>query len=128
MKFKKLLLALVLFAVGITWFVWYSHIREDGTMSSIDFIASHINGRGQIVDFQNDLGVKSIDDIKFYNTKNDIEIEFGKIRLKFDKKKLDTDEVLNALERIHIKVRKNEETGEYKIYYNDEPIDLYVRE
>ena len=59
---------------------------------------------------------------------NDIEIEFGKIRLKFDKKKLDTDEVLNALERIHIKVRKNEETGEYKIYYNDEPIDLYVRE
>ncbi|HBF5809558.1 TPA: hypothetical protein KOR75_001139 [Clostridioides difficile] len=97
-------------------------------MSSIDFIASHINGRGQIVDFQNDLGVKSIDDIKFYNTKNDIEIEFGKIRLKFDKKKLDTDEVLNALERIHIKVRKNEETGEYKIYYNDEPIDLYVRE
>lgn len=128
MKFKKLLLALVLFAVGITWFVWYSQIREDGTMSSIDFIASHINGRGQIVDFQNDLGVKSIDDIKFYNTKNDIEIEFGKIRLKFDKKKLDTDEVLNALERIHIKVRKNEETGKYKIYYNDEPIDLYVRE
>lgn len=128
MKFKKLLLALVLFAVGITWFVWYSQIREDGTMSSIDFIASHINGRGQIVDFQNDLGVKSIDDIKFYNTKNDIEIEFGKIRLKFDKKKLDTDEVLNALERIHIKVRKNEETSEYKIYYNDEPIDLYVRE
>lgn len=127
MKIKKLLLALVLFAIGITWFVWYTNVKDSGTMDAIDFIASHFTGRGQIMDYQNDLGVKGIEDIKWYDNKDSIEIEFGKIRLKFDKKKFDTQEVLDALERIHITVRKNEETGEYKLYYNDEPIDLYVK-
>lgn len=127
MKIKKLLLALVLFAIGVTWFVWYSNVKDSGTMDAIDFIASHFTGRGQIMDYQNDLGVKGIEDIKWYDNKDSIEIEFGKIRLKFDKKKFDTQEVLDALERIHITVRKNEETQEYKLYYNDEPIDLYVK-
>lgn len=127
MNIKKILLAVVLFAVGITWVIWYTNVKDSGTMDAVDFIASHFSGRGQIVDYQNDLGVKAIEDIKYYVNKDSVEIEFGKIRLKFDKKKFDTQEVLDALERIHIKVRKNEETGEYKLYFNDEQIDLYVK-
>lgn len=127
MNIKKILLAVVLFAAGVTWFVWYSDVKDSGTMDSIDFIASHFTGRGQIMDYQNDLGVESIEDIKWYNEKDTIEIEFGKIRLTFDKKKFDTQEVIDALERIHITVRKNEETQEYKLYFNGEKIDLYVK-
>lgn len=125
---RNVIIAIILFGIFGGWFIGYNHINELGAMKSIDFIASHFSGRGQIVDYQNDLGVSSIEDIKWYDNKKNIEIEFGKVRLKFNKKNFDSEEVQNALNRIHITVKHNEETDEYKIYYNGEEIDRYIRE
>lgn len=125
---KNIIIAIILVGIAGTWWIGYHNIDNHGAMKSIDFIASHFSGRGNIVDYQNDLGVESIDDLKWYNNKKNIEIEFGKVRIKLSKKTIMTDEVLEALQRIHISVKHNDESDEYKVYYNGKEIDRYIRE
>ena len=129
-SFKTVVLFALLFgAIGAIWYYASLKATYGLTAKNIGYIREHINGRGEIVDWQNNIGVKGIDDIKlFRDEKAAITIQYGKIELNWKRLEdfLDKDN-LDRLKQIMITVKKSKSTGEIKIYWRDEEVEPWVR-
>ena len=94
---------------------------------NIEYIASHINGQGKIVDYQNNLGAKSAEDIKLYVEGNEVTIHFGRIVLEWKMEDFVTQEVGDELKKIHITRYRDEETGKLRVFWQGEELVRYVK-
>lgn len=115
--------------VGILIFVgfWlYQHGAVDNS-NNIEFIKSHMYN-GKLVDSQNEISIRSIDDVKWYYDSHDIiVIEYGKILLKYKISDFVSKEVQEELNSILISVDQNPETLAFTIYFDGQEVTEYVK-
>lgn len=104
--------------VGIAWYFTSNSISENATDNSIEYIASHTNSAGNLVDYTGDIGVKSIDDIRLYITENQVKIKYGKIDLTFTPDGFMADKYTIPLERIGITRQINKKTQLIEVFYH----------
>ena len=126
---KQLFVLPTLFiAAGFIYFLLTQINTYGKTDHSIEFIAEHINSRGDIVDWQNEIDVKGLEDIKLFTDNGKVTIEYGKITLNW--KSMDeflAEDNVRNLERILITIRRNRETGKIKLYWKGEEMQKWVR-
>ena len=117
-----IVLAALLFVVF--WFNQHGAVNND---NNISFIQSHMYN-GKLIDLQNEISIRTPDDIKWYYDDHDtIVIEFGKILLKYNLSDFVTKDVQDALNSIDISVRQNPETLKFTLYYQGEELKEYVK-
>jgi len=124
---KRFLLLFVLCVVAAVTIMFYKQVEGEGVNDSIAFIQRHINSRGQLVDMQEEISVNSLDDIKFFETKKNIEIEFGKVTLKWKRADFLTGETQKLLQTIGLDFRYNEEADNIELYYQKQKVDKWVK-
>lgn len=124
---KRFLLLFVLCIAAVATFLLYKNAEEGGVNDSIAYIQRHINSRGQLVDMQEEISVNSVEDIKFFETKKNIEIEFGKVTLKWKRADFLTDDTKQRLQTIGLDYRYNEETDNIELYYYKQKVDKWVK-
>lgn len=105
----------------------YTKVSAGGFDDSIKFIHQHFNGRGQLQDIQDEIGIESIGDVKWYDLGKSIEVEYGKVKLKVSKKDILTEEIHKKLQSVYIDYQYNQQTGEFKFFYRGQPITKYVK-
>lgn len=81
---------------------------------------------GSINDYMGEIGVKDENDIKWFQDKDKIKIEFGKIALTYSTDTFESKEMQEQLSYIGITVRKNKKTGEYILYWHDNKLEKWV--
>ena len=124
--FDALKAILILAVLGLIGFWLWQHDAVDNT-KNIEFINAHFYN-GELIDLQNEIGVQSSDDVRWYMDKYDtIVIEYGKILLKYKTSDFVTSEVQNELNSILITTEQNKETLEFKLYWNGEELPKYVK-
>ena len=118
MKTITRLLSLVcIVAIIMVGYKFYQAREEQINQSNLEFIQKHVNSMGKLVDFENEIGVKSIDDIKLYVSKEKVRIKFGKIQLDFKYEDLKTKEMKEQLKKIGFDVMNINDSKKLKVYY-----------
>lgn len=131
MKEKKIIIYFavpIIFMLAISfYYLNYNGILDGSTNTNINFIIDHLNNVGDIVDYKNEIDCKSIEDIKLFVKDDTYKIEFGKIQLEWgSEEELMNVDLLNKLERIGIKIYRDEKTGELRFFYKGEELERWV--
>lgn len=124
---KKFFLFIGLALMCAALYFSYNKVSAGGTDDSIAFIQRHIGGRGQLQDLQDEIGIETWEDLKWFDLGEKIELQYGKIKLKFSKEEIMKKETIQKLNSININVKYNEKEDTYKFYYYKDEIDKYVK-
>lgn len=114
--------AIILILLGVYWYVDTNTVSDP--YASINLIKSKINGRGELQDYDNEIGVTSIDDIGYKMKDGKIQIHYGKIVIIVGKDELKSKDFNRALLDVGIEIKKKK--GTYHVYYKGEEIDRWV--
>lgn len=126
LAFVWIVIPLVFFGLGyLFWNVWDGNTKVS-TEANMKFIIDHCNGAGKLIDFQREICVESVDDIKLFVEKNNVKIEYGKIVLEWPLEEFVSPELTGQLERIGITRYKDAETGRLLVFYHDEEVERWV--
>lgn len=117
-----IVLAALLFVVF--WFNQHGAVNND---KNIEFIQAHMYN-GKLIDLQNEISIRTPDDIKWYYDDHDtIVIEYGKVLLKYNLSDFVTKEVQDDLSTILISVTQHPETLKFTLFYQGEELKEYVK-
>lgn len=121
MKYKNVYVTVIvatLIAIGVYMNFGLGQSPDD----ACNFILTHINAKGEIVDFGNDLKVTGIDSISYYwePETNYVEIHFGVVDIKMKEEDLTRKALVNKLSQIGLKMSRHKKTNELLIKYNGE--------
>lgn len=123
---RFIIIPILLLALSFVGYKFYGKITLDSTANTVTFIQKHRNNSGMIVDYNNEIGVESIDDIKLFVTDKKIKIQFGYLTMTWKPKDFVSAENRELLKKIGITMYKDKETGRLKVYYNGEEIVRWV--
>lgn len=132
-KFKKYVVPFIIIplimAIGVTAYFIYSQVAlNSSTDHNIDFIISHMNSAGTLIDYQNEIDCKSIDDLKLFTNDKKYKITYGKLDLEWKTEEdLLTKLNIDRLERIGIKIYRDKETQRLRFFWRGEEIERWVR-
>jgi hypothetical protein len=124
---KRIFEFIIILSCLILLLFWY--IQKDTTdyRNNLEFIQSKIYNN-KLLDFQNEVSVRNIEDIKWYYDKgNTICIEYGKILLKFKVSDFIKDDIQKELNKIFITTKQHKETKELKLYFREKELKEYVK-
>ena len=121
---KKITIALLVCVLGIIGYWYMNNNTANSSYSMLKHIVSKMNYKHELVDYDNEIGVKSIDDIAFTIKDGKIFLYYGKVTLELGKQELADDNFIDGLEKIGIKIIKK--NGKYKITYWGEEIDKWI--
>ena len=122
---KKITLGIVICCVAVIGY-WYINNNTGGTnYDMLNKILGKMNYKNELVDYDNEIGVKSIDDLAFSVKDGKIYLYYGKVVMELGKKELVDDKFMEGLERIGIKIKKSK-NGKYKITYWGDEIQRWV--
>ena len=117
----------VIFVLAALFFwVRWEGIQLSATEDSVAFIKEHINGRGEIVDFQREIGVDGIEDLKLFLTEKRVKIVYGQITLTWTYQEFVSDEWTIPLRNILLTREYDEVEGRLRVYWKGQDIELYV--
>ena len=118
---------LVMIVMGGLYF--YDQIGAKSNESGIEYIQSFIASSGNLVDYQNKLGMKDpATDLKWYKTDDEVRIDFGRIILKYSLEEFMSEKVQGDLASIGItsQVIKEKTGNVLHLYYLGEEIQRWV--
>lgn len=119
--------AVVILAIMFFIAYWMNQQGTTDNKNNIDFIKAKTYN-GKVIDMQNEVSVKSVEDVKWYYSKRDtITIEYGKILLKYTTKDFVTPEVQQDLNSIFITVKQHPETYALTLYFQGQEMTEYVQ-
>ena len=121
---KKITIALIACVLGIIGYWYINNNTENSSYNMLNHIVSKMNYKNELVDYDNEIGVKSIDDLAFTLKDGKILLYYGKVTLELGKQELADDKFIDGLAKIGIKIIKK--NGKYKITYWGEEIDRWV--
>lgn len=124
---KKVFASVITFALlGLVVF-WFAQHDAVNNTKNIEFIEAHMYN-GKVIDLQNEVGVQSVDDVRWYYDDHDvIVIEYGKIMLKYKLTDFVTKDIQDALNRILITTEQNKVSLEFTLYWDGQEITKYVK-
>lgn len=128
---KKMILngipAILILAILFFVLYWFMQYDTSDNKANIEFIKSHCYN-GQVLDMQNEISVRYVEDVKWYYDKNKtIVIEYGKILLKYKTKDFVKEDTLKDLQDIFITVKQNKDTLALTLYFQGEEMTEYVK-
>lgn len=128
-KFIVIPCCMVIVASGI-YLAYYTN-GQNSTYRNIEYIRSFMSSSGQLNDYSNKLGMHDPDeDIKWYKTKDEIEIQFGRIIMSWEVEDFYNKDNLTALESIGFTTKIIEGKDNVKtlhLYYMGEEVERWVK-
>jgi len=125
-KIKFIIPCFLCLVIVVCGFYFNAYTQKSSNFTSIEFIHEHFNNAGKLLDYQNEIGVKDIDDIKLFVKDKNVKIEFGFIKLDWTMEEFLTEEVQKALEKIYITCRRDKETGRLRVFYKGQELQRWV--
>lgn len=120
------LLPIIFAMIGFGIWYFYGNASERTTTSSIDFIRRHMNNQGRLIDYNGEIKVETVEDIKLFVTEKKIKIKFGKIDLVWKAKDFELPETKEALAKIGITMDRDPKTERLRVYYRGEELTRWV--
>lgn len=126
MKWKIIMIMLVIAVVSGG--VLYMHKDIGNPYALVDVIGSHIGANGELVDYHDDIGVRSIEDIGYKTgDKGVMYLCYGKVEIELTPELLAEKKMAEKLKKIGIEAFRNKETGKIFFEYRGEKIEEWVR-
>lgn len=102
------------------------NMNLEDTMDTLEFIAGRYRGSGIFIDYDNSIGVESIDDIGYWNKGTTWYVMYGKLELTFTKKDLQDKEMLKAIAAVGLDVRGDLESNQLTWYWCGDKLEEWV--
>ncbi len=128
-KFVIIPCVIVLIASCI-YLIWYLN-NQNSTYNNILYIRSFMNSSGKLNDYSNKLGMHDPEtDIKWYKTKDEIRIEFGRIFLTWEPEEFYKEDNLTLLSTIGFTIEIKEDSNGVKtlhLFYMGKECERWVK-
>lgn len=119
---------LILLFGGVFWyFNYYQGVLGYSTERNIEYIRDHMNSQGKLIDYQDEISVKSINDIKFFIDDKKVTIEFGKIVLEWKNQEFFTKPVLDSIKPLGFEVKRDKDSKEILLFWQGKEVDRWVQ-
>ena len=125
---KYIVIPVLLVLVASIVLTFYYSSRSSSNQRVLKHIMSYQTSSGKLNDFQNNIGVKTADDIKYYVYDGKVRIEFGKQILEWDKKEFYTDDTKHNLELIGVECEIDKKTKALVMYWGGTKLVKYHME
>lgn len=118
---KKTFFGLIII-IGIVFAYVYLNrdTSSDTNWSTLNLIKGRMNGRLELVDYDDTISVDSVDDIGFQVKDKKILIYFGKLSFKIGKADLENLDFMKAMKSIGLEIKKNKSGQYYVTYWGEE--------
>ena len=103
---KKIILGMIVCCGFFFAYYYFNTTLTNTNYSILNTIRSKIDGRQELKDYDNEIGVKSIDDIGFTIKKDKIYLYYGKMEFELGSKELMDEEFMNGMKQIGIEIKK----------------------
>lgn len=124
---KFVILPVMILAIGTMIYYFYDQVANGATNENMQVIKDHLNSSGVLVDTRNEIGVKSVDDIKLFVTEEEVRIEFGYLILTWTPKQFAKKETQEALELLGFEVKFEGDPVKMNVYWQGEKIERWVK-
>lgn len=124
---KFVILPVMILAIGTMIYYFYDQVANGATNENMQVIKDHLNSSGVLVDTRNEIGVKSVDDIKLFVTEDEVRIEFGYLILTWTPKQFAKKETQEALELLGFEVKFEGDPVKMNVYWQGEKIERWVK-
>lgn len=122
---KKTIVGVVILILLAGGYYYMNTIFVDQDYNALNMIRSRIDGRNRLIDYDNEIGVESIEDIGFKVKDNKIYLTYGKVQFELGDKELLDKDFLTGLKQIGIEIKRNSK-GEYILYYWGEKVQKWA--
>ena len=125
----KTIIGVVIVAVlgVLALFLYQMH---ESCSNDYDTIAQHWTRGGKFIDYAQDLGVTSVDDMHYFVNKDNetVEISYGYVQLVYTWKELkNDDELYDKLRYIGLTYKVNKEGNDFKFYWQGAEMEPWYR-
>ena len=124
---KFVILPVMILAIGSIGYYFYYQVAEGSTNENMQVIRDHMNNKGELVDYRDEIGVKSVDDIKLFVTEDEVRIEFGVLVLTWTPEKFAEKETQDALALIGFETKFEGDPVKMYVYWQGERVERWVR-
>lgn len=92
-------------------------------------IAQHWTKSGKFIDYSQDTGVASAEDLHYFvnNEKERVEISYGYVQLIYSFEELEEQETVDALKYIGLTFEKNKKGDDYRFYWKGEQLEPWAK-
>lgn len=126
-KFLKFIIIPIIFAIGISAYLYLNEdVKLQANDENINFILEHMNSSGVLVDYYEEISVKSVEDLKFFVEGDKVRLDFGKITMKWYLKDFVSPENQEKLGKIGIRMYKDKDTGRLRVFWHEDEIERWV--
>lgn len=114
---RTLIGILVVVAIGVGGLFLYQ--MSQSRNNDYETIAQYWTKGGKFIDYGEDLGVDDANDLRYYvnNEEEQVEIDYGYVKLIYTFAELDDEEVTKDLRYIGITYEKNKAGDDYRFYW-----------
>lgn len=123
---KVVALVVLLSCAGVIATKVYDAIYAQSTKENLKLIKEHINNAGRLVDYNGQIGVRGIEDIRLYVKKDKVKIKFGKITLTWGNNEFRNKEYKELLEAIGITWKYDVDTDRLRVFYHGEELERWA--
>lgn len=120
----------IVLIASLIYLIWYIN-NKNSTYENILYIQSFMNNSGKLNDYSNELGMHDPEtDIRWYKTKDEIRIEFGRIYLTWEPEEFYAEENLVLLSTIGFTIEIREDSDGVKtlhLFYMGKECERWVR-
>ena len=124
---KFVILPVMILALGSIGYYFYYQVAHGATNENMKVIKDHLNNAGVLVDNRNEIGVKSVDDIKLFVTEKEVRIEFGYLILTWTPRQFAEKETQDALKMLGFEVKFEGDPVKMNVYWQGEKIERWVK-
>lgn len=125
--FKKAVSTITVLSLLVIVGFWISQHGATNNETNMQFIRDR-SYNGKLLDMQNEVSVRDVGDVKwYYDDRDNLVIEYGKVMLKYKTKDFVTPEVQKDLNEIGITTKQHKETLEFTLFYQGEEMTEYVQ-
>lgn len=126
--YKYILMPVIFILVFTVIIFMYFISHTNSNYKTIEYIKSYQTSTGKLVDFQNKIGVRGIEDVQYYVYDGKFQITFGDHIMIWDKEDFYKEDNIVHLSQIGIEVDFNENTKELHVYYKGDEVPKYYME
>lgn len=129
LKFGTLFIVPIVLFIGvyINFDEWTGVSIGGNNRKNIEYIADHINAQGKIIDYQNNLGAKGVDDIKLFVKDGNVVIHFGRIVLEWTMEDFVSEKVGEQIKEIGLTRYRDSKTGQLRVFWQNQELVRYAK-
>lgn len=121
---KKLTMIVLALIVAVAAILCINSLKKSRVDPALKGVLNLPSVQKNLADTSDDTGVSSAEDIGYTESKDTLDVTYGKYEFYIYKDTFEDEDIIKALNKLHLKIKKTDE-GKYRVYYGGKVVERW---